>query len=498
VCILSDVFNFISGGYVLRPVAMSIRTRPEDCFFKRSDWMGFGFATCLALAVYLYTLSPELTFEWSGMYATAAMYGGVSPPPGFPTWTIYGWVFIKLLPFGNIAWRLAVSSAVAGALTAGLIALMVSRGSKFLLQRTRRLRRLAREQEVSLRLVCGVVAGLGFAFHGVFWYFSVVAESTALAHLFLALVFCLLLRWTYRPRRMRYLCAAAFTYGLAISVHSSMAALSPALPFVVIFIERRVGRDLMGGIIAVLAVALVAGFFGVLPYWLNGRSGLFETPVVYFLPVIAIAITSALAAIRSREFMTRWRAVLGIGVAFLIGLTPYLSIPIVSMTNPPSNWGYARTAEGFDHVLSRGQYEKMNPMDLLSDADRLFVGLRGYATESLKAMGWVYLLPVLATFAYLFWLRGRGRAWLLGLIACFLALSVFMLVMLNPPPNRGAWEITELYFMPSQLVLSIIGGYGLVFTGTLMSGRRGASRVPRTRARECRPSPISGGPMESW
>src|SRR5438876_1061364 len=142
-------------------------------FFERSDWLSFLVTTVLTLAGYLYTLTPENTLEMSGELATAAKYAGVAHPPGYPLWTLYAWVFTKLLPFSNIAWRVAVSSAVAGALTCGVIALSVSRGSAMLLEGLTGFRRLPPKEEAWLRVVCGGVAGMGFGFHGVFWGLAV-------------------------------------------------------------------------------------------------------------------------------------------------------------------------------------------------------------------------------------------------------------------------------------------------------------------------------------
>jgi tetratricopeptide (TPR) repeat protein len=49
------------------------------------------------------------------------------------------------------------------------------------------------------------------------------------------------------------------------------------------------------------------------------------------------------------------------GVAF------YIYMPIVSdLRNPPMNWGYPRTWEGFKHAITRGQYEKIAPTKVLS------------------------------------------------------------------------------------------------------------------------------------
>ena len=50
-----------------------------------------------------------------------------------------------------------------------------------------------------------------------------------------------------------------------------------------------------------------------------------------------------------------------------LGVAFYVYMPIVSdLRNPPMNWGYPRTWEGFKHALSRGQYEKINPTDVFS------------------------------------------------------------------------------------------------------------------------------------
>jgi hypothetical protein len=35
------------------------------------------------------------------------------------------------------------------------------------------------------------------------------------------------------------------------------------------------------------------------------------------------------------------------------------------MTNPPSNWGYAREVGGFFHLVTRGQFEHLYPTDSL-------------------------------------------------------------------------------------------------------------------------------------
>jgi hypothetical protein len=167
----------------------------REPFFQRADWLSGGLTTVLAFIVYWVTLAPEVTLEESGIFSAGAMYAGVPYPTGYPLWTVYGWLFTRLLPCSNIAWRVAMSSAVAGALTCGVIALMASQGAGGILEGTAGLRRLAPKASQALRVVCGCVAGLAFGLDSAFWRKAVVVDPWPLSILLLATVLCLLMRW---------------------------------------------------------------------------------------------------------------------------------------------------------------------------------------------------------------------------------------------------------------------------------------------------------------
>ena len=137
------------------------------------------------------------------------------------------------------------------------------------------------------------------------------------------------------------------------------------------------------------------------------------------------------------------------------------------MTNPPANWGYARTVEGFYHMIGRGQFERLNPMNPLIEPAHYLEASWRYCRETMQAMGWLYLLPCFLPLFFVSKIRGRGRAWIFGLAACFLSLSLLVLVMVNPPPDKQAWSMIMLYFPASHLVLTIWAGYGLVGLGTI-------------------------------
>ena len=65
--------------------------------------------------VYVLTLAPSVTLEDSGELITGAADFGVPHPPGYPLWTMSGFLFSHLVPFGSIAWRVNLESAVSSA-----------------------------------------------------------------------------------------------------------------------------------------------------------------------------------------------------------------------------------------------------------------------------------------------------------------------------------------------------------------------------------------------
>ncbi len=107
---------------------------PSKSLFRRTDWQAFLLTFALVGLGYYLTLAPELTLEDSGELATGSFYAGIPHPPGYPVWTIYTWLWTVLVPFKNIAWRVALGEAASGALAAGLLAMLVSRGSSLLIE----------------------------------------------------------------------------------------------------------------------------------------------------------------------------------------------------------------------------------------------------------------------------------------------------------------------------------------------------------------------------
>ena len=448
-----------------REVVTRIRDRAR--FFQLTDWLCFALTTALTLAVYLVTLAPDVTLGDSGIFSVGAMYAGVPHPPGYPLWTLYAHLFTRL-PVSNIAWRVAVSSAVSGALACGLIALLVSRGGALIVEEIPGTHRLKPHEARALRVACGCVAGMGFGFDGGFWRTAVVASSWPLSLLLFSSVLCLLMRWMYAPNQRRYLYAASFVYGLTFTNSQILLAAAPGLQVAVMLGERRLVREICLANSLLFVGGLSVKRAGCPDPFYTSNEGFNLLGDLYYLAGIGSMATCVVLWIRTRRILTEWRPVLVSGFLFVLGLTPYLYPPIASMTNPPVNWAYPRTAEGFIHLLTRGQYERIQATARIGPFAHQ---LRMCAETAATDFGLLYLLAALVPFCLLRKIGARERRWILGLLAVYVCLAFLLLVVLNPGSDRNSREFCEVFFSASHIVLAVWSGYGLMLLGVLFTRR---------------------------
>ncbi|MDG1831858.1 MAG: DUF2723 domain-containing protein, partial [Verrucomicrobiota bacterium] len=213
-------------------------------FFRRCDWLAFALATMISFGVYFYTLAPDLTLEDSGELAVGSMYAGVPHPPGYPVWTLYTWAFTKL-PFGNIAWRVALSSAVAAALACGLLALMVSRSAQLMLKGIESFKELKERQGNTIGLISGITAGLLLAFNGFMWSQAVIVEVYTLGIFTFMAVLALMMRWYFRPTERWPMYLAYFCFGLCFANHQTLLLAAIGIEAIVLLADRNLGKDFL-------------------------------------------------------------------------------------------------------------------------------------------------------------------------------------------------------------------------------------------------------------
>jgi hypothetical protein len=66
--------------------------------------------------------------------------------------------------------------------------------------------------------------------------------------------------------------------------------------------------------------------------------------------------TAFIIFILIKRRLQEWKRGLLLMIAVVIGLLPYLYMPIASSTNPPMNWSYTSTRAGFFYAINRSQY----------------------------------------------------------------------------------------------------------------------------------------------
>lgn len=569
------------------PIAPPSTVPPEGPnLFRRLDWITFGITTFLVFVGYYLTLAPDLTLEDSGELAVGSYYAGVPHPPGYPVWTLYTWLF-TLIPISNIAWRVALSSAVAGAFACGLLALMVSRGSSLLLESIAEFKGIERRWENAICAISGFVAGSLLAFNGFMWSQAIIVEVYTLSVLSFMAVLCCLFRWMYAPHLRRYINWAFFWFGICFTNHQTLIVAAMGIEVLIAMVDPRLGRHLFIGNSLVYLLGLVAHSAGMLTtfdanqplfviynlvgigsiifagmlsarlkigfkIWqaffrdllLAGALGyivvlvLFQADVIsvdrkgiwFFTHVLgfsAIAGCVYLAGLQgtkidlqsklARAFFYSAAAYLGIVVlssfvsarlfnqnlpvfytfhllglaallgtvfaaarqtglgaelqfvttsalVWLAGASFYFYMPIASMTNPPMNWGYPRTVEGFKHALTRGQYEQTNPTSSLG---RFLDQVWMYSEGAINEFGLVYLLLGLVMIIMIYQrMQKRERAWMVGLTAIGICLAFLLLILLNPNTDLQSRTQARVFFTASHIILALFIGYAV----TLLAG----------------------------
>ena len=408
----------------------------ETRFFGAYEWKSAGIAAFLAFVVFRATLAPTVTLEYSGALIVAADHLGVARPPGFPVWTLLAKGFIELLPAApyhghpNPAWAVNWMSAFFGALACGLLAALACR--------------LARGAGSSgaLGAVSGIAAGLLFACSPVLWSQAIVAETHALTNFYFLALLALALRWIeFADRKSPYL--LAFLSGLGLAVSPLLIVFLPVLLLAAAFTSFKDFARLSA------AALLFGGFLFAEFKWgclrpATGAAGL----------GLVLGLVAFLAVPRAT------RPVAGLLLLLLAGLLPYVYLPLASDHNPPMNMGYARTWEGFWHVVSRGQYEALVPLDpfahpLVFLRDLAWYG-RLVAAQFTAPLAALALLPMLG----LPWLNRRAIPPVLFILVALFCFAIVVIVGANPQRDIQNTWVARVVFLPSFALVALLIGAG--------------------------------------
>jgi tetratricopeptide (TPR) repeat protein len=276
-----------------RSHALLPASRPER--FQRSDFIAAALVFFITLGVYIATLSPTVTLEDSGELITGAAQFGVPHPPGYPLWTMSGFLFSHLIPFGNVAWRVNLQSAFFGAAANAVLTLLVCHSGRWLLQRwtDAPVQPLARR----FSFYAGMLAGLVLGFSDIMWGQGVIAEVYTLNGLFVNLVLLFFYFWILEPRKTHRLVIAVFIFALGLTNHHTLIQMIPAILLAAALV--RAGKFWS----VFLAVNLFSLSILVYLSWLSGDNELHHISEV--MARLIFIETAVVSFFYLREF--RWR-----------------------------------------------------------------------------------------------------------------------------------------------------------------------------------------------
>ena len=474
-------------------------------FFKPEDWLAALFTTLISGLVFFYYMAPEVTLQDSGELVTGAFSFGVPHPPGYPLWALMGYLWSHfIIPFGNPAWRMGLMSVVTGALTVGLMTIIMTRSLRLLLHSLPWGDSVDERLQHWMALFIGASCALLFGFNRGVWLWACVSEMRVLNVFSFVLTSCIFFAWMIQPHRRGFLYAMLLIFGLSLSNHQTIAVM--AVPFAAgIFLigldqfmatlqNKPKTQDKFGLFMRSqfnffeLGIASCISFMVGLIIWawltIPHDGTIFSSKIT--LPLISIDVyTLGLGAVCGglgligmiMAVNTGWwqprRALTAAGM-LMAGVSVYVYMPFAAWTNPPMNWGYAATKEGFVHAVTRGQYEKLNAASFFSI--EFFIKIKLF----LEAMVNQYSLPLtlLGTITPIvilyvwFQCKPRGRSWMLFVWTAFLITSLGLLTIINPKLDRQDQEINIKFFAPAHGFYAMLISYGIAVLFSLIAWKQ--------------------------
>lgn len=390
---------FLSGLTSMSEKTKGLEQSGRTPIYEKQDlWVALA-AALISGAVYFYTVQPNVGLLDSGEFITAAMHMGVPHPTGYPLWTIGAWLFQLVIPFGNAAWKVNLFSGFCGALAVGVTTVLASSFLRWMMPCW------SKDGKAPQAVIVSSIAlsfGLLFAFSYSVWTQAVIAEVYTLHCLMVALFVASLYWWVRRPEKDLPIFVAFFTFALGMSNHHLMLAMAFLLPVVPLLVRRSIFWEVVVACVVSAAMVYLGfawlskdattwatavrfAFFAAL--WTTvlfavrwKDAGLAACGLLVFLggvffpkaggapvpPLWLVLVNVALFAgsigllvllVRRALKRSDAKLLLLVPVAVFLGLAPYAYMPFASSTNPPMNWGYTRTPEGFFYSINRTQYQ---------------------------------------------------------------------------------------------------------------------------------------------
>jgi tetratricopeptide (TPR) repeat protein len=189
----------------------------------------------ISLAFYMKTMAPTIGPIDSGELSLACKNLGIAHPTGYPLYTLIGRLWVMLIPFGELAWKLNLMSAIIVASSASCLYRLIG--------------------TLELRKEIAFASSLVYAFSPVIWQQAVFLEVYALTALIVVLLLWLAIRYRAgsdpRNALLGFLLA-----GLGMGNHLNIIWLFPGLLLLILTKKIRSRTVIMSLSLAVVGLSV--------------------------------------------------------------------------------------------------------------------------------------------------------------------------------------------------------------------------------------------------
>lgn len=324
-----------------------------------------------------------LAFQATGIYAgdsgdlvTAAAQFGIPHPPGYPLYSLLGWV-ASHIPLATIAWRVGLVSSLSHAATIGLVYALTWR--------------------ITRHHMAAIFASLILAGNYIFFLYSVTAEVFGLLDVFVISFFFIAERITQGSSAKKWVVLLAFTAGLSLAHHHMILCMGPSLVYL----------------------------------WLTSSP--------------------------ARSLRTGARLKL-FGV-FLLGLLPYLYIPIAAYQHAAVNWDRPVTIARFFHLITRADYGTFQSgSSIESGIYQRVLSIKAFMVFVLTDFTWAGV--VLLGLGSWWLVKHRLRLFVFWVLAVVSFGPLFAFYANFPLGGRFALGTFERFMLPSYVLMAPVFGFG--------------------------------------
>jgi hypothetical protein len=223
---------------------LSLRAAWLWLWVRAWDWPAVT-AFVVPLIIYLLTLAPTIYNLDSAELTTAVATNGIVRATGYPLYLLLGRIWLHLMPFGDVGYRMNLFSAVCGATTILL--------AEYILRRLR--------VNVWARVgALGLLTAVPY-----FWAMSLIAEVYTLHTALMAAIILTLLRWGDEPTSQR-LAWPVLLMALSMGNHAATILLVPGCVWYVLVQAPRVLKRPFTWLTIILSILAGALIFLYIPW----------------------------------------------------------------------------------------------------------------------------------------------------------------------------------------------------------------------------------------